>query len=91
MMSEPKLMRSDLTGRVYIVTRYRDLGDGRFQATTKYEVPEKDLIACGLSSRPAPQPLDVERLARAYHEWSMANERQRCTAYYVPVRPCTPR
>lgn len=40
--------------------------------------------------RPAPQPLDVERLAQVDHEWSMANDRRHCAAHYVPVRPCTP-
>lgn len=34
--------------------------------------------------------LDVERLARADHEWSRANFGVRCDAYYLPVRPCTP-
>lgn len=31
-----------------------------------------------------------EALATADHEWSIAHERQHCSAFYVPVRPCTP-
>lgn len=36
----PRLMRGGLTGRVYVVTRYRDLGDGRYEALAKFDVTE---------------------------------------------------
>lgn len=50
-------MRSPMTGRVYIVTRYREHADGQFIATTKYEVPEEEIAACGMTV----QPLDEWR------------------------------
>lgn len=31
-------MRSYMTDRLYIVTRYKELGEGRFMAQTKHEV-----------------------------------------------------
>jgi hypothetical protein len=34
----PLLSRSELTGRVYIVTRYTDHGDGRITAHEKFDV-----------------------------------------------------
>lgn len=37
----PRLLRSALTGRVYIVTKYRDLGDGKFNAITKYDCTDE--------------------------------------------------
>jgi hypothetical protein len=40
---KPMLMESDLTGRVYVVTRYKDRGDGRYEAQTKYDVTDQFL------------------------------------------------
>lgn len=37
----PRLMRGGLSGRVYVVTRYRDLGDGNYEALEKYDVTEE--------------------------------------------------
>lgn len=42
---QPRLMRGGLTGRIYVVTRYKvreDRGDGTalFEAITKYDVTE---------------------------------------------------
>lgn len=34
-------MRGGLSGRVYVVTRYRDLGDGNYEALEKYDVTEE--------------------------------------------------
>jgi hypothetical protein len=48
----PRLLRSPLTDRLYIVTSYRDLGDNKFIARTKYEVLESDLSAVFLVSIP---------------------------------------
>jgi hypothetical protein len=48
----PRLLRSSMTDRVYIVTSYRDLGDNKFIARTKYEVLESDLSAVFLVSIP---------------------------------------
>jgi len=43
---EPRLMESALTKRVYIVTRYKDLGEGKFLAFDKHDVTEQfDAIA----------------------------------------------
>ena len=36
----PVLLRSPLTGRVYIVTSYTERADGMFVARTKYDVTE---------------------------------------------------
>lgn len=41
---QPRLMCSGLTNRVYVVTRYKDLGDGRIEAIEKYDVTE-DFVA----------------------------------------------
>lgn len=51
--------------------------------------PEREAASLAAADEPA-LPLDIERLATADHEWSMAHERVRCAAHYVPVRPCTP-
>lgn len=37
----PILLRSGLTGSVYIVTAYTDHGDGRITAKTKHDVTEQ--------------------------------------------------
>jgi hypothetical protein len=39
----PRLMRGGLTGRWYIVTRYKDLGDGNYEATEKHELDAKSV------------------------------------------------
>lgn len=45
-MKEPMLMQSGLTGRVYVVTSYKDLGEGRIEASKQYDVTEQfDAIA----------------------------------------------
>lgn len=36
----PRLLRSGLTGRVYVVTRYKELGDGRFESLEKFDVTD---------------------------------------------------
>lgn len=41
MKQEPMLMESGLTGRVYVVTSYRDNGDGTFTAREKFDVTEQ--------------------------------------------------
>lgn len=41
----PMLMISPMSGIVYIVTRYKDRGEGRFEAITKYAVPEAEVRA----------------------------------------------
>lgn len=40
---KPLLLRSGLTGTVYVVTRYKDHGDGRIEAQTKYDVTDQFL------------------------------------------------
>lgn len=40
MKQQPRLMRGGLSGRIYVVTRYRDLGDGFFESLQKYDVTE---------------------------------------------------
>ena len=37
----PRLLRSDFTGNVYIVTKYVDHGDGNFEAQEKYDVTDE--------------------------------------------------
>jgi hypothetical protein len=34
----PRLMLGPLTGRIYIATRYKDLGDGKWESLEKYDV-----------------------------------------------------
>ena len=38
---EPMLMESPLTGRVFVVTSYKDNGNGTFTARQKYDVTEQ--------------------------------------------------
>lgn len=38
---KPMIMYSDMTDRWYIVTRYKDLGEGKFRAQTKYDVTDQ--------------------------------------------------
>lgn len=46
MPQEPKLLHSELTGNVYIVTKYKDLGKGRYEAHVKHDVTgEFEIIA----------------------------------------------
>lgn len=35
------ILQSDLTGRVYAVTRYKDRGEGRYEAQTKHDVTDQ--------------------------------------------------
>jgi hypothetical protein len=44
----PRVLRSPMTGTWYVVTSYRDLGEGRFAASEKREVHKDD--AAGLES-----------------------------------------
>jgi hypothetical protein len=44
----PRVLRSPMTGTWYVVTAYRDLGEGRFMATAKRAVHEAD--AAGLEA-----------------------------------------
>ncbi len=37
----PLICFSDLTKRFYVVTRYKDLGDGKIQAQIKYDVTDQ--------------------------------------------------
>jgi hypothetical protein len=38
---KPRLLRSGLTDRVYVVTRYRERGNGIVEAITKYDVTDE--------------------------------------------------
>ncbi len=38
---KPLILRSDLTNRWYIVTDYKEMGNGKFQAKKKYDVTEQ--------------------------------------------------
>lgn len=49
----PRLLRSGLTGRVYVVTRYKELGDGRFESLEKFDVTD-DFQAAGWARLPEP-------------------------------------
>jgi hypothetical protein len=53
----PRVLRSVLTGRWYVVTSYRDLGDGRFIASKKREVhPDDEKWLEGLFQFNEPRP-----------------------------------
>lgn len=41
MDQRPRIVRSPLTGRWYIATRYIDRGGGKLEVITKYEVTEE--------------------------------------------------
>lgn len=47
----PRLMVGGLTNRVYVVTRYRDLGDGCIEALEKFDVTEdfEAILPAGLT------------------------------------------
>jgi len=51
---KPRLLRSGLTDRVYVVTRYRERENGIVEAITKYDVTDE---YAALAATPA--PLDV--------------------------------
>lgn len=40
MKQTPRLMRGGLSGTIWCVTRYKDLGDNRFEALEKYDVTD---------------------------------------------------
>jgi hypothetical protein len=40
----PRVMRSSMTGKWYVVSSYRDLGEGRFEASVKREVHPDDAV-----------------------------------------------
>ncbi len=40
MKQQPRLMRGGLSGRVFVVTRYKDLGGGTIEALEKFDVTE---------------------------------------------------
>lgn len=43
---KPKLLYSEVTDKLYIVTDYKELGNGNYEARRKYDVTEDfDLIA----------------------------------------------
>lgn len=37
---QPRLMRGGLSGRVFVVTRYKDLGGGTIEALEKFDVTD---------------------------------------------------
>lgn len=39
--TEPLLMRGGLSGRVFLVTRWRDLGEGRVEALRKVDITDQ--------------------------------------------------
>lgn len=46
MKQQPRLMRGGLSNRVFVVTRYKDLGDGMIEALEKYDVTDDfDVLA----------------------------------------------
>lgn len=40
MKQDPRLMRGGLSGRVYVVTSYRDLGNGNVEALVKHDITD---------------------------------------------------
>ena len=56
---QPMLMESPLTKRVFVVTSYKDNGDGTFTARQKYDVTEQfDMLARVRVERAAREALD---------------------------------
>jgi hypothetical protein len=45
MKQTPRLLKSELTDIWYIVTKYKDLGNGHFRAIEKFEIIKEDLEA----------------------------------------------
>lgn len=43
---QPRLMRGGLSGRVFVVTRYKDLGDGLIESLEKFDVTEDFSQVC---------------------------------------------
>jgi hypothetical protein len=37
----PLIVHSDLTGRWYVATRYKELGNGQFMASTKWDATDQ--------------------------------------------------
>lgn len=60
----PLLLRSGLTGRVYVVTTYTDHGDGTFTARTKHDVTEQYEALHAEATPPGPTPADTVRPAQ---------------------------
>jgi hypothetical protein len=62
MTQTPQLLRSGLTGRIYVVTRYKvlDAEQGRIEAITKYDVTEQ-FKALAAEAAPPPPPREGNR------------------------------
>ncbi len=53
---KPKLMRSGLTGTVYIATKYEERPGGGWRAIEKHTVADEELADLGLLKQPLPLP-----------------------------------
>lgn len=61
---QPMLMESPLTKRVFIVTSYKDNGNGTFLARQKYDITEQfDILARVRVERAAREALDEALMA----------------------------
>lgn len=40
MRQRPRLLEGGLSGAIYVVTRYKDLGEGRWEASEKFDVTD---------------------------------------------------
>jgi hypothetical protein len=66
----PMLMEGPITKSVFIVTRYKDLGDGTFQAYNKFDVTEQfDMLAEQRSGKYESLAKRVNLLEKLLDEW----------------------
>lgn len=71
---KPRLLRSGLTDRVYVVTRYRERGDGIVEAITKYDVTDEFAALATPHPSPAVAPQSLRDAAeRVVSDWMMPN------------------
>ncbi len=60
----PKLLLSQLTGKVYIVTKYKDLGNGKFKSIIKYDITGEFLKIVKFFTKEIEKALKVTNLKR---------------------------
>lgn len=85
-MQPVRVMASPLTGNIYAVTRYRDLGDGCMEAQTKHDVTTdvRHMIAHATLSYAG--AIDALREMVEIAEFTHDGERQDCPECRAVVR-----
>lgn len=62
---QPRLLKGGFTGRIYVVTRYKDLGRGLVEALEKYDITEEFMALATQVTQGRDRTTEAELLARA--------------------------